>query len=433
MRKIYYILIIVLLSSIISENYAQNNYYGKLGYGFSPEGQPYDYDSIAPFLQEVANTCDGGVVFANSNWRDSINSSGLIPGLQKLVCLAQPMPYGYADMINFAWASYPTLYLDVPGDATNNWTNVTAKNLFLQMLINAADSLKPTYFFIGNEISTYWAQDSADYINWMSFYNQAYDSIKVHSPSSKVGTTFNYEHLTGNGTFVGFTTPYWNAFNALDTSKIDILGLTVYPFFKYPHANSVPANYLEPIFNRMGNKPIAITETGWPGDSVIGAWYASSAEQVDYVNTLFSMISGKNVEVVNWLFLNYLMDTSNTAEMLLFKSVALRDSLGNDRPALPIWLSYCDNATRIENTTAMQQTDVIVYPNPFSSTTTIEIKYNMQNASLVVYNLFGEIVAYLNNLNGNIIKVDRNNLSHGVYFFQVTENDKIFAGKLIIE
>lgn len=423
------ILSLLILLFFCTDSKAQS----KLGYGFSPEEFPYVYDSIAPYLQEVANTCEGGVVFANSNWRDSFNSSGQIPNLHKLVCSAQPIPYGYTDMINFAWASYPTLYMNVPGNATNNWTNITAKNLFLQMLINAADSLKPTYFFIGNEISIYWAQDSVDYMNWIAFYNQAYDSIKIHSPSSKVGTTFNYEHLSGNGNFVGFNTPYWNAFNALDTSKIDILGLTVYPFFKYAHANSIPVNYLDDIFNRMGNKPIVITETGWPGDSLIGPWYASSAEQVDYVNKIFSIISGKNVEVVNWLFLNYLMDTTNNAEMLLFKSVALRDSLGNDRPALSVWLSNCSNINRIENTTGRLQTDVVVYPNPFSSSTNIEINYSMQNALLIVYNVFGKIVNQLNNLNGKIIQVDRNNLSTGVYFFKLIENGKVLTGKLSIE
>ncbi len=424
--------IVFLLYTVFSlTSLAQGNYQGKLGYGFSPEGHPNIYDSIAPFLQEVANTCNGGVVFANSSWRDSLNSSGQIPGLHKLVCMAQPSPFGYVDMINFGWATYPMLYLNVPGDTTNNWTNSAAKDLFLQMLINAADSLMPAYFFIGNEISIYWAQDSADYLNWIAFYNQAYDSIKVHSPSSKVGTTFNYEHLSGNGNFVGFNTPYWNAFNALDTGKIDIIGLTVYPFFNYAHANSVPVNYLDTIFSRMGNKPVAITETGWPGDSLIGQWYASPAEQMDYVDKIFSIISGKNVEVVNWLFLNYLMDTTNTAEMLLFKSLALRDSLGNDRPALPLWLSQCNTA--LINEDNINSETVKIYPNPCTNYTTIQFN-NERIASydLIIFDILGNIMSQFNIQNS---KSEINlNLPGGMYFYQVTDNKQfISSGKLIVQ
>ena len=179
---------------------AQNNFEGQLGYGLSPNGHPNDYSQFGNFLEEVANTCtNGGVAFANGEWRDSYATSGKIPNLHKTVSLLQPSPFGYTDMINFAWRSGNLPHLDVPGDDTNNWTNETMKTLFLNMLINAADSLSPTYMFIGNETSFYWQLDSIDYLNWVDFYHEAYDSIKVHSPSTKVGTVFNYEHLSGQG------------------------------------------------------------------------------------------------------------------------------------------------------------------------------------------------------------------------------------------
>jgi hypothetical protein len=435
MKNIKIILILFILTTSLSGIFAQNNYKGKLGYGFSPEGHPFDYSHMGAFLQEVSDMCNGGIVLANGSWRDSFPASGIIPKFQKDICNLQPSPFPYTDMVVFAWGTPTqpyTLYLDVPGDSTNNWTNSTARTLFLKMLISAADSLKPSYFFIGNEISFYWEQDSADYLNWVGFYNQAYDSVKIHSPSSKIGTVFNYEHLSGNGKLIGWNTPYWNALNIIDTSKIDILGLTVYPFFNYAAADTIPLNYLTPLFNKMGNKPIAITETGWPADSLLANWYCSPQQQVNYVNKLFAIINGQNVEAVNWLYLYYLMDKS-TDENKISASIALHDSMGNVQPAMPVWLTYCSTANEMVNYTGKPKTNVIVYPNPFSSTATIEISYNMYNASLMVFNIFGEIVKHQCNLNGRIIQVNKNNLSRGVYFFQLQENAKILTGKFIVE
>jgi len=429
MKITVFVLYIVIISTT---TFAQGNYSGKLGYGLSPLGQPHDFSQFVPFLQEVANTCNGGIVYANADWRDIITTSGKIPETQKVVCELQPAPFNYVDMINYAWATYPELHLDVPSNSTNNWTNSEMKNLFLQMLINSADSLHPTYLFIGNEVNYYWEQDSLDYVNWVSFYNQAYDSIKMHSPATKVGTTFNYEHITGHGILTGWNTPYWNAFNNFDTNKLDIIGLTVYPFFNYQHASDVPLNYLDPIFSRIGNKPVVISETGWPGDSLIGSWYASSNEQVDYVNKIFNVIAGKNVEVVNWLFLNYMMDNTDTPAVKIFKSVALRDSLGNDRLALPVWISTCNSST-VESHAYQQaglNSEVIkIFPNPSDGYISMEnIGLNRTNNKLTIFDVFGNIVFEKRGLSENE-KINLN-LPNGIYFVQLKGDNFIQTKKL---
>lgn len=434
MKGIKLVLTIICLTSCLGDIWSQKGYSGKLGYGFSPKGHPYDYSLMGDFLQEVANTCNGGVVLANGSWRDSVASSGAIPKFQKDICSLQPLPYSYIDMVVFAWGAPTnpyTLYLDVPGDGNNKWSNLSAQKLFLKMLIHAADSLKPSYFFIGNEISFYYEQDSIDYLKWIDFYNQAYDSVKVHSPQSKVGTVFNYEHLSGSGKLIGWNKPYWGALDAMDTSKIDILGLTVYPFFNYESANSIPVDYLAPIFNKMSKKPVAITETGWPSDSLLANWYCSPQQQVNYVDRLFNLIDGQNVEVVNWLYLYHFLD-KRTDENKLSASISMHDSIGNNQPALSKWLSYCNQVTAIDNIIDETKKSVFVYPNPFSKTTNIEANFEMNNAYLNIYDLNGKIVKHQRNLYGKVIQIDIGSLSQGVYFFQLNENEKIFTGKLIV-
>ncbi len=404
----------------------------KLGYGFSPQGQPNDYSQMGAFLEEVANTCNGGVILANGSWRDSFASSGNIPAFQNDICKLQPLPYAYTDMVVFSWGTPTkpyTLFLDVPGDTARKWTNSTAKNLFLKMLLNVADSLQPTYFFIGNEISMYWEDDSVDFMGWVAFYHQAYDSIKLHSPSSKVGTVFNYEHLSGNGSLIGWTKSYWNSLDAFDTSKIDILGLTVYPFFNYSTANAVPTDYLTPIFSKMENKPIAITETGWQADSILANWFCSPGMQVDYINKLFTIIKGQNVEVINWLFLNYLMDQS-TSENQLACSIALRDPNGNDLPALSVWLSHCSNSTVSMNSGTNNGT--IIFPNPFFIQTTLQTEIFLRNANIILYNSFGQKVKQIYNISGQSITLSRDNLHSGVYFLRLMQDNQVISTNRLI-
>lgn len=47
----------------------------KLGYGISPAGFPDDFSQFSTFLNEVSNTCEGGVLLLNGNWRDNLANS----------------------------------------------------------------------------------------------------------------------------------------------------------------------------------------------------------------------------------------------------------------------------------------------------------------------------------------------------------------------
>jgi len=394
-------------------------YNGKLGYATSPEGHPHNYSQFGPFLQEVANMCDGGVVMANGKWYDTITVTGNIPTLQKTVSQLQPVPYGYTDLLVFGWATYPVLYLHTDNNPVNNWTNTNMRAAFLQTLIRTADSLSPAYLFIGNEVNFYIEQDSSDYVNWCTFYSMAYDSIKAHSPNTKVGTVFNYEHLSGQGANIPWTAPHWNALLDMDTSKMDVVGLTLYPFLNYPNANAVATDYLDTLFTLIGSIPLVITETGWPGDSLTGTWSASPQEQVNWVNKLFPMIGSRNVEVTDWLFLNYMMDTS--AQTLLFRSVSMRDSLGNDRPALATWLSYCITTSTVGP--ALSENGFQIYPNPANDFFTVQTSAPLDAAcELTLIDLLGQEVRRIH-LSSEKTDIATGDLYPGVYVCRITSNN----------
>jgi len=88
------------------------------------------------------------------------------------------------------------------------------------------------------------------------------------------------------------------------------------------------------------------------------------------------------------------MDRSDNVEYKIFRSVALRDSLGKDRPALPVFLSYCGSSAVIEDIT--QKKNYVLsqnYPNPFNPSTTISFHLpKLSYVELSIYNSLGQLI-----------------------------------------
>jgi hypothetical protein len=68
-----------------------------------------------------------------------------------------------------------------------------------------------------------------------------------------------------------------------------------------------------------------------------------------------------------------------------------------------------------------------VFPNPFSSSTTIQTKGNLNDASLTIFNAYGQTIKQMKNISGHTITFSRENLPNGLYFFQLTDENKIIA------
>ncbi|MEO8148653.1 MAG: T9SS type A sorting domain-containing protein [Bacteroidia bacterium] len=77
--------------------------------------------------------------------------------------------------------------------------------------------------------------------------------------------------------------------------------------------------------------------------------------------------------------------------------------------------------------------NISIIPNPFSSMTTLNVNENLKDATLIIYNLFGQHVKQIKNITGKTITLCRDNLPVGVYFLCLTQDNKtIITDKLII-
>jgi hypothetical protein len=90
-----------------------------------------------------------------------------------------------------------------------------------------------------------------------------------------------------------------------------------------------------------------------------------------------------------------------------------------------IFLTKLDITTGVEeiNNTVEQ----VIYPNPFTSTTTFQSKSTLKNATAIIYNSMGQEVKQIKNISGNSFNIERDNLHAGLYFINLAEGNKIIS------
>jgi hypothetical protein len=67
---------------------------------------------------------------------------------------------------------------------------------------------------------------------------------------------------------------------------------------------------------------------------------------------------------------------------------------------------------------------ITIYPNPFSSSATIQLSDKLSNAEVNIYNSLGEKIKTLNTSKESSFTIERENLPAGVYFLRLIENNK---------
>jgi agmatine deiminase len=79
-----------------------------------------------------------------------------------------------------------------------------------------------------------------------------------------------------------------------------------------------------------------------------------------------------------------------------------------------------------------QNYSLTFFPNPFSVQTIFKTGAVMKNATLIVENCFGQTVAEIQNINGQTVEFNRDNLATGLYFARLIQENKTLATKKLI-
>ena len=74
-----------------------------------------------------------------------------------------------------------------------------------------------------------------------------------------------------------------------------------------------------------------------------------------------------------------------------------------------------------------------ISPNPFILETTLQTDKIFKDATLTVYNSFGQQVKQIKNISGQTITLYRDNLPFGLYFIRLTQDNQVITtDKLVI-
>ncbi len=92
----------------------------------------------------------------------------------------------------------------------------------------------------------------------------------------------------------------------------------------------------------------------------------------------------------------------------------------------------CYLTTTISGSDNFQNYSAKIYPNPFSTKTILQTDIFFKDASLTVYNSFGQQVKQITNISGQTITLYRDDLPSGIYFILLMQNNKIFTTEKLI-
>jgi hypothetical protein len=120
-----------------------------------------------------------------------------------------------------------------------------------------------------------------------------------------------------------------------------------------------------------------------------------------------------------------------TSPSLTFGETTLTNS---DSGTIDLFVAKLKSTTRpisINGTESDQH--MIIYPDPFITTTTILFDPELNNSELNIYDLFGQKLRTINHISGSKMQIARGNLTSGIYFVNITQDNKIIAtGKVVI-
>jgi thermitase len=171
-----------------------------------------------------------------------------------------------------------------------------------------------------------------------------------------------------------------------------------------------------------------------PGNYIYGLNYMS--------NTNYSTYWGGTSQATPLVtgLISLLLAQNPNRTPLQMKSIieaTAQDQVGNLSEDTPGWDQYYGygriNAYKALTVTSnmlrqrMQSNKISISPNPFSTQATLKTDVAFQNAKLTVINSLGQKVAFMENINGQSLVFNRGNLSNGLYYMVVQQDNQVFS------
>lgn len=174
-------------------------------------------------------------------------------------------------------------------------------------------------------------------------------------------------------------------------------------------------------------KPIGIAEFGPKNSTVLNQKFV-----YDYT-ILINQIKNKYPALCHWISWNHFKNDTNWTYYSLSTqnntSLLLNDSWVVNRDEI----DYSACLTLSIDEQNISEPSILLFPNPLSTQATVQTNYILKNATLTIYNYHGQTVKQIKNISGLTAVFSRDNLTNGLYFIRLTQdNRELITQKIII-
>jgi hypothetical protein len=292
----------------------------------------------------------------------------------------------------------------------------------------------------------YWSSTTSTFSNFsnsngvVAWTNDNYTDAAVYDPSLQSwqhtywsSTTSTFSNFSNNSGIVA-----WTNSNYVDGAVYDP-SLQTWKHTYWSASTSTFSNFL--------NTDGTITYTNSSGNNKYGYNINSQSWQSNYNTDLyckmFASKSSGQAPLITYFWCLTIGANSYSYNCGDGHTVTRRwawkqyNNSGTYNPTLTIFNSSQNstcNAVINVNTGITEETtpNFQIFPNPFSSSTTLQINKTFNDATLKVYNSYGLLVKQISKFTEQKITLHRDNLPCGLYFIRMTQDNKLITTKKLV-
>jgi hypothetical protein len=231
------------------------------------------------------------------------------------------------------------------------FNDAIVKKAYLNYCRRAVDYFQPDYFAVGIEVNELFHNSRQMWSPFVELHKHIYTELKKSYPDLPILFTVSLHNLTN---------PSWEDRKEQqdEITKLleftDIAGISYYPFMA--GQSERPTEIFDWVKD-FTDKPVAITETGFPAEDIVLKTYGitipgSPEKQASYFETLLDR-AGKDdyLFVIAFLYRDYdalfgkifpeLEKRDLTMDIFsVWRDCGMVDENGTERPALEVWRRY---------------------------------------------------------------------------------------------
>ena len=220
---------------------------------------------------------------------------------------------------------------------------------YLNYCRRVVEYFRPDYLALGIEVNELLQNSAGKWPGFVRLYKYVYGELKKDHPQMPIFATFTLHNMLQED---------WSDIETQRSKvkeflmEVDLVGVSFYPFIKTLGDSERPIEAFDWIRKFVGDKPIAITETGFPAEPTRLEDFkvnlpGSLQGQARYIETLLSTAcSEQYIFVIAFLYRDYdalweKIKVSMSGDWAAaWRDCGLVDETGKTRPAYEVWNRY---------------------------------------------------------------------------------------------